>query len=245
MMFAKFILLFLAFLYSGITVAPSPKSQDISSELNKRVTSYSLGPSSLVEALIRVSNDFQVPMGITWMDSPASSANKPFAWKDVTVQEIIEDIAKTQPGYQVQVKNGVVQVSPSRDLIPDDQNFLKLKLESFEAHDDFVESASFKLHMLVTPRKSGQLSIGATGDSKVEVELKNPTVEEALDALAVASNRKIWVVTFVDDSGLTPKGMRRTISLWSLKPQPDEEQPGWDLFRWGDPTPPRVSSTKQ
>jgi hypothetical protein len=213
--------------------------------LNKRITSYSLGPSSLVEALVHVSNDFQIPMGITWVDLPPASAKKPFAWKNVTVREIIEDIGRTQPGYQVQVKNGLVQISPSRDLIPDNQNFLKLRLESFEVHGDFVEIASFKLHMLVTPRKYGQLSIGATGDSKVELELKNPTVEEALDALAVASSRKIWVVTFLDDAGLTPRGMRRTISLWSPRPQPDEEQPGWDLFRWGDTTPSLEATTKQ
>jgi hypothetical protein len=244
-MVARLMLLLVTLQCLGIAAAASPRSHEPSSVLSKHVTSYSLGPSTLVEALVRVSNDFQIPMGIAWVDSPAASTKTPFAWKNVTAQEIIETIVRTQPGYQVQLKKGVVQVSPSYDLIPNNQNFLKLKLESFEAHDDFVEIASFKLHMLVAPRKYGQLSIGATGDSKVDVELKNPTVEEALDALVVASNRKIWVVTFVAGAGITPRGMRRTISLWSPKPQPDEEQPGWDLFRWGDPMPPHAVSTQQ
>jgi hypothetical protein len=244
-MVARFMVLLVALQCSVITVAASLKAPEITSILNRRVSIYGLGPSNLIEALVQVSNDFQIPMGITWVESHTADAKKPYEWKNVTVQEIIEDIGRTRPRYEVHVKNGVVQVSPPRDLIPDNQNFLKLKLESFEAHGEFVEMASFKLHTLVTPQNSGQLSIGATGDSKVDVELKNTTVEKVLDALAVASNRKIWVVTFLNDASLTPKGMRRTISLWSPKPQPDEEQPGWDLFRWGDPTPPLVIFTKQ
>lgn len=237
-MLARLMLLLLTFHFGGITAPPPPTAQEASTVLNKRVADYSLGPSSLVEALVRVSNDFQIPMGIAWVDSPTANARTRFAWKNMTVQEILDDIVRIQRSYDVQFKNGVLQVSPSRELISDNQNFLKLRLESFEAHDDFVEIASLKLHMLVTPRKNGQLSIGATGDSKVHLELTNPTVEDALDALAVASNRKIWVVTFLDDIGLTHRGMRRSISLWNRKPQPDEEQPGWDMLRWGDAMPP-------
>jgi hypothetical protein len=244
-MVARLILLLLLFQYSGTAETSSPGAQDLSSILNKRVTNYNLGPSRLVEALVHVSNDFQIPLGIAWVESPTADAKTPFAWKNATVQEIIDSIVRTQAGYEVRVKNGVVQISPSRDQIADNQNFLKVKLPSFEAHNDFVEMASVKLHMLVTPRKYGQLSIGATGDSRVDLELKNPTVEEALDALAVASDHKIWVVTFIAERGLTPRGMRRTISLWNPKPQPDEEQPGWDLLRWGDPMPPLIASTKQ
>jgi len=118
-------------------------------------------------------------------------AELPFAWKGATVQEIIESIAQTQPGYRVQIRNGVVHVSP-RALIPDRENFLKLKIEAFDVHNDYIELASWKLHTLVTPiRGSYQISIGGTGDSKIDVELKDTTVENILDALVVASNRKI------------------------------------------------------
>jgi hypothetical protein len=244
-MVTRLMLLLLILQSSGTAAALSPRPQEPSSTLDKRVTSYSLGPSSLVEALVHVSNDFQIPMGIAWVDSPTAAAKTPFTGKNLTVREILDNIVSAQPGYEVRVRNGVVQISPSRDLIPDNQNFLKLRIHSFEAHDEFVEIASFKLHMLITPRKYGQMSIGATGNSRVDLELKDPTVEDALDALAGASNRKIWVVTFLDEVGLTSRGMRRTISLWSPKPQPDEEQTGWDLLRWGDPMPPALAAAKK
>jgi hypothetical protein len=244
-MLREIALLLLAFQSSWMVPVAfgTPAPDDLTVKLRKHATNYNLGVFNFVEALIRVSSDFQIPMGIAWVNTPAARAELPFAWKDATVQEIIEAIAKTQPGYQVQVRSGVVYVSPP-GLIPDRQNFLKLKIETFEVHDAYIEVASIKLHMLVTPRIYGQISIGVTGDSKVDVELKNSTVEEALGALVLASNRKVWIVTFIDGAGLTPRGLRRTESLWSDKPQPDEEQPGWDLLRWGDPMPHPSPTTK-
>ncbi len=245
-MLRKIAFLLLAFQSAWMTpvASGSPLPDELAVKLSKHAANYSLGVFNFLEALVRVSNDFQIPMGIAWVDTPAARAELPFAWKDATVREIIEAIAKTQPGYQVQVTNGVVHVSPP-GLIPGRENFLKLKIEAFEVRNDYVEVASWKLHTLVTPiRGSYQISIGATGDSKVDVELKNSTVEEALDALVVASNRKIWIMTFSDDTGLTARGFRRTRSLWTDAPFPDEEQPVWHLQRWGDPMPGASPATK-
>jgi hypothetical protein len=217
----------------------SSDPDDLTAKLSKSVSNYNLGVFNFVGALIRISNDFEIPMGIAWVNSPAAHTELPFAWKKITVLEIIQNIANTQPGYQVDVRDGVVHIWPS-GLIPDRENFLKLRIPAYDVNDAYVEVASFKLHMLVAPRNYGAISIGATGDSKVSLELKNTSVETALDALVVASNRKIWVVTFSDDAKLTARGLRRAESLWSGKATPDEEQPSWDLIRWGDPLPPLV-----
>src|SRR5712692_6379653 len=124
-MLAKTALLLVAFQSSWMVPvgSGSPLPDDLTVKLSKHVTNYNLGVFNFLEALIRVSNDFQIPMGIVWVNSPAERAELPFAWKDATVREIIEGIAQTQPGYQVQIKNGVVHVSP-RALIPDRENFL-------------------------------------------------------------------------------------------------------------------------
>jgi len=67
--------------------------------------------------------------------------------------------------------------------------------------------------------------------------LKNVGVEDVLDALAVASARKIWIVTFSDDPTLTPTGFRRSLTLWNNFPIPDNEQPIWDMLHWRDVIP--------
>jgi hypothetical protein len=227
------------------SLVASSVPNDLNTQLGKHVTDYNLGSLDFVEALIRVSNDFKIPMGIAWVNTPAERAMQPLAWKKATVQEIIEAIVKKHFGYQVQVKNGVVHVSPSA-LIPDRENFLKLKIEAFKVHNTEIEVASWKLRSFLMVRKGNyQISIGSTGDSQVSLVLENSTVEDILDGLVAASNRKIWVVAFSDDTGLTPRGFRRTRSLWTDKPIPDAEQPVWQLMRWGDPMPPAVVAAKQ
>jgi hypothetical protein len=236
------LLLFAVRFSSATAVSPRPpQADDLTVKLGKRVSSYDIGPLSLVGALLRVSNDFRVPMGIVWVNSPSARAEQVFAWKDVTVQEIIEAIAKTQPGYHVEVSHGVVHLFPP---IPDGQNFLKLKIREFNSQHDYIEMASFKLHLLVTPRRYGQISVGVTGDSRVTLELKGATVENILDALVVNSNRKIWIVTFLDDPKLLSTGLRKTRSLFTDAPIPDEEQPTWHLLRWGDPMPDVIATKK-
>jgi hypothetical protein len=97
------------------------------------------------------------------------------------------------------------------------------------------------LHNLITPARFAGFSVGATGDSKVKIDLSNLSVEDALDALAINSNRKIWIVTFSDDTNLTPRGFRRTRSLFTDVPVPDKEQPVWHFLRWDDPLPPAIT----
>jgi len=219
---------------SSLVLATPIASNDITVKLSEHIHNYNLGTFTFVGALIQVSNHFEIPMGIVWTDSPAAHAQLSFGWKEATVLQIIEAIAKTQPGYQVQVADGVVHVVYLGG-IPDTENFLRLQVKSLRVDNDLAEIASWKLHNLISPRHYAGFSTAASMDPKIKLDLKDCTVEQALDALVLASKRKIWVVTFARDGSVTPKGLRRTLSLWSDKPAPDQDQPVWDLLHWGDP----------
>jgi hypothetical protein len=65
---------------------------DLTAKLSKSVSNYNLGVFNFVGALIRVSNDFEIPIGIAWVNSPAAHAELPFAWKNATVLEIIQTL---------------------------------------------------------------------------------------------------------------------------------------------------------
>ena len=218
-------------------------TEELSVKLNKRLSNYNPGVFNFVGALLHVSNEFQIPMGITWVDSPTARAEKPFAWNSATIEEIIQAITETQPGYQVKVRNGVVHIFPAG--LPDAESFLKIKLPGFQTQDTVVEFASFKLHIAVTPMRAPyQVSIAGPGDSQVTVELANCLVEDVLDAFAVSSNRKTWIVTLPDKVTLTPSGFRRTRSLFTDDPIPDDQQPVWYLHRLDDPAPPVLARNK-
>jgi hypothetical protein len=95
-----------SFASAQVNSAP-PVTADLGAKLNKPVHSYDLGTCSPIAALIKVSKDYQIPMGITSVNTPAARTELPFSWPDGTVQEVIESIARTL-GYQVALRNGVV-----------------------------------------------------------------------------------------------------------------------------------------
>lgn len=227
------------------SAVPTPRApDDLSAKLSKRVTNYNLGSGNFLEGLISASRDFQVPMGISWVNAPIPKAQSPLEWKSATVQEIIEAIVKTAPGYELNAKNGIVHVSAPA-LVPEGQNFLKSKIERFEIHGAYIELASFKLHQVVAPQTYAGISLGSPDDSRVTVELKNSTVEDALDALVITSDRKIWLVSFSEDTRLTSRGFHRTKSLFTDAAVSDKDEPVWHLQRWGDPLPPAIANPKQ
>src|SRR6266852_7355757 len=219
------------------------RPEDLDAKLRMNLKSYQLQANNFVEALTRVASDFQIPIGIEWVNPPAAGTRVNLSWKNATIREVLQAIVKTQPGFKMLVGSSVVHVSSS-DLVPDHENPLKLKINAFEVHNVPAELASRQLHDTVKrtllPPKPQQgfgrrEGVGGSGfsnidDPKISVTLKNATVEDVLDALASASARKIWIVTFSDARTLTAAGYRRTLGLWNRAPVPDDEQPVWDMF---------------
>ena len=246
-MFVRLVLLLVLLSESGgyPVVCARPSSDDLTIRLSRHVHNYSISSLNFVAALVRVSNDFQVPMGIAWTNTPDALALRSLAWKDATVEQIISAVAETQLGYKVGKTASVVHIFHG-EAIPEQENFLTLQVKDFHVENDFTELASFRLQNLISPRRYSGFSMAANTDPRINLDLRDSTVQGALDALVLASpKRKIWVVTFSSDSkAVTPEGFRRTMSLWSDKLAPDLDQPVWDLLRWGDPDPPLLAKSQ-
>ncbi|MGH9440150.1 MAG: hypothetical protein ACRD22_20320, partial [Terriglobia bacterium] len=197
------------------------------------------------------------PMGIEWVLTPSATKPVNLSRADATVQEIIEALAKSQPGYEVEIRNRIVHVAPS-GLAHRAQNFLDLRVGDFEVRNEAEEMVNRRLYEVanatVSPPKPqsgtaargiGGSLLGEVGAPNVSVSLRNATVEDVLDALSLASDKRIWVVTFCADKALTPTGFRRTVSLWNNSPIPDSEQPIWDMFEWGRQPPNPLAALRQ
>jgi len=213
------------------------------SKLSTRVEDYSLNADDLVHAFVAVADKCQIPMGIQWVVTPNAKQGVKLFWKSATLMQVLNDISKTQNGYIVQVRNGIVHISNSR--IQSKQSFLTLKLQTFEVKNEIVGMASRKLRgivkLTVLPPKIGPTGVGGNMFAKADegpitLQLADSSVEDILDAFATASSKKIWIVTFVDSYIPTGTGFHRTVSLWNFH-IPDDEQPIWDLFSWSDAVP--------
>lgn len=226
---------------SAVPIHTQAEPAELSAILNTPISEYHLVANNFAEALIQAADAFKIPMGITWVTTPAARTKVDIIWHGVTVQHIIEDVARSQPGYQLEVRNGIAHVF-STDVAPS-QNFLLLKMRKFDVNDTTVDVAKFFLWleikpMLVPPvvHPGGYgVSIASNSDEpKLNLHFQNATVEDILDSLSVASTKKIWIVTFGNTDVLTPIGFRLTSFANSLFP---DEQPVWEMYGWNTPLP--------
>lgn len=231
--------------------APKPGSPvELSAKLHVRARNYALKAGNFGDALLRVAGELRIPMGIEWVETTPALRDVNFFWADATVEEVIKDIVKSQPGYQTETKNGVLHVfAPA--LVADRESFLKVKVPEFDVRGEVVEIAERRLGQIVTanvlppqpPPKpaAGRKAVGGTaftqgaevGDPILTLTLRDATVENVLDALSLASGKSVWVVSFADAGELWPTGFRRTLSPLGNQAGPHAAKPYWELLQWG------------
>lgn len=227
------------------------QSANLDQKLAISVHGYALSADSFVEGLLQVADRFQIPMGVEWIGCPSTRSRIAVGRTDATVREILQKVVETQPGYEMSISNGIVHVFAT--TVPPHENFLLLRIKSFNVRNEIVESAQQKLRDLVRasvvlPKSGGGGIAGSlisnVREPKIDLSIADATVEDVLDALATSSSRKIWVVTFAESADLTPTGFRRTESLHGHVPVSDDEQPIWQTFGWGGPDTLALRATK-
>ena len=229
------VLLFAALISAASCLSQSDKPDDLNQKLSFRVPLGRM-ECTFVECLGETARVFGIPMGISWVNTPNSQQKRAVEYQDATVLEIIQDIAKTEPGYEVSVANNVVHVTTKE--ISADQNFLYLKIPQFSGKGvaAVVKAGLWMLlnqQIAPSPPKGYGASIShRSSDPILDLQFTNASVEQILDRIAVASDQKVWVLTFAADPHLTPTGYRLTESYPSQVIPADNAEPTWDIFRW-------------
>ncbi|HXH51602.1 MAG TPA: hypothetical protein VNM47_19860 [Terriglobia bacterium] len=208
------------------------------------VATYALSENNFPTALAKVAQDFSVPLGIEWVKLPSDPKEVKLAWRKATVREILQSVVRARPGYEMKVGNGIVHVLYA-NAESDKKNFLNIRVRNFRSADEYVAFSKQRLHDIVrstislpVPHAGGNLPsefrevVVSGGEHKATFEIQNGTVRDVMDKMALATDGKIWIVTFDEKAGLTSTGYRRTIySLWNTSATlPDQYQPGWDII---------------
>ena len=205
---------------------------------------YEVAADNFPHALARVAAQFQIPMGIEWISTPATQREIKRSWRSSTVYEVMKSLIKNQAGYDFIIKHGVVDVFP-RGAPTDKSDFLNHRVPKFGAHNEFGRIVSNRLREVMrrtispvpTPGTgvgfAGSSAVGI-GDKQVSFALMNASAREILDRLILATDYKIWIVTYPENRTLTKTGFLRVASFYSDIPVPDEQQPVWTFLRWQD-----------
>ncbi len=224
---------------------PPPGEQGLQVKLRARLENYTIIADSFPQALTKVAAQFEIPMGIEWIRTPATQREIRRSWRHTTAYGVVESLVKSQRGYNFGIANGVVHVFPQGALM-DRSSFLNHRINKFEAKNEFAGVLSYRLRELlkrtVSPSLPSSPALGTgvsiatgAGDRRITFRLVNATVRQVLDKLGLATDFRIWIVTYPED--LTETGFRRVASLYTSSAVPDNEQPVWAFLRWGDALP--------
>lgn len=214
---------------------------ELQARLESNVERYEVSSESFLEALVTVSSDFKLPIGIEGFGRAENARPVRLSFGRTSSREILQRIVDVESGYRLEAGDDIVHVY-HKDLRDDPHNFLNLRVRDFSVTDEYVSIASRRLqrqaHAEIAPRPpvgAGEAGSAASGlgDRHVTIRLHDVTYREALDGLALSADFKVWIVAFSNSVPPMSTGLRRTVTSEGGNPGQDWDQPFWELLPWG------------
>ncbi len=200
-----FLLTYLAF---GYSIAAS--AQALPEKLKQRVEQLPK-PNQPIEQLIEVARQYQIPMGIEWVetldkkippDLPLSSLGN-----TSTVQDVIKLIVGRISGYKVTFGESLVFIYQAQ-VLTSSKNFLNLRIPSIRFSESNLRNAEGSLRQQIritlNPGKYAKGWNGGYGypseegnERKVSLNFQNAKVRDILNGLVAAQGNSAWVVRLI------------------------------------------------
>jgi hypothetical protein len=97
----------------------------------EEVQNYTLEAGSFIEALLKISAQFQLPLGVEWEKTPDTLKPVQFSRIRTTVADIIDSVVVRYSGYEWRTEAGVIH-DFQRYLVNDNRNPLNITIKSFD-----------------------------------------------------------------------------------------------------------------
>jgi hypothetical protein len=197
-----------ALLFTASARAQAPVT--LSVPVSDSVQNFALDAHGLVEALLKVSAQFRLPLGVEWTKNAATMKTIRFSRDRATIAEIIDTVVSACPGYEWRNEDGIIHVF-RRDLVKDSRNPLNIGIRSFDPAPETVGIANNNLYQRVTHAvrhadwAGGIVGsvIGYPGEPVFPFATQNVAARAILDeivtaglAAAVPRMQRNWIVSF-------------------------------------------------
>ena len=186
-----------------VSFAPLAVAQSLESRLAGKVDIFDSERASTIEQLADFGQLFQIPMGIEWLHTTGEKPVRPIHVRDATVQDVLREILKQAPSYQLRISEGVVEIFPA-SLINDRLDFLNLRLPRFRVKNENLFGAEHELRIRIqqllhpTPGFGGGYGgVGLHNDfhiRKITFSGNDLTVRQILNNIAALQGNALWVV---------------------------------------------------
>jgi hypothetical protein len=214
---------------------------------------YSLEANSFIDALLKISAHFQIPVGVEWLKSADTLTPFQLSRHNVTAANAIQSVVSNHRGYEWRMEGGVVHVY-HRDLINDKRNPLNITIKEFDQQPETVAFASNNLFQRVqqfvrTPELHGIAGsvLGYPGEPTFNFAAQNVLVRSILNEIVRAGlsasaphMKRVWISTFPDKPVFSRTGFLEVVPIWNPQFVSNDSQPYWILLAWGDPPPEKM-----
>jgi hypothetical protein len=225
-----------------IGVLNAAQAEQSPATLSKEVAAFNVRGLCLVDALLTLGNQEQVPLGIEYVTREA--LEKPISddFHNATVGQIVQVLLGRGRGYTWRVRDGVLNVS-HRSVASGQANLLDRVLPKFAITKCTVQVASHGLYMDLymhlhpeTTGWAGDFNPGNPQNLIGPLELRNAPVRQILNRLVSANKKGAWIVR-VQPGCLDqlPSGGLWTIIEYEAPPRRYAEDLRHDIFGWGLP----------
>lgn len=233
--------------FCGLSIPSWPQTPV---RLSMLVDDYSLQANSFIDALLKLSLRFLVPMGVEWVKSADTLKPVQFTRTHTTAADVIRVVVSTHAGYAWRMEDGVVHVF-QRDLVKDRRNPLNITID-FDEEPETVTLANNDLFQMVshvarTPELPG-IAYNRFGSAVEPVfsfaarsgparSILSKIVTAGLSA-AMPSMKRVWVATFPENPVYSRTGFLEVVPM--LDPKFVSSQPFWILLSYGEPPPEKM-----
>jgi hypothetical protein len=138
-----------------LIVASASAQQSSSGE----VQNYSLEANNFIDALLKISAQFQFPLGVEWVKTADTLKPVRFSRNRTTVKDIIQAVVSMYAGYDWRTEDGVVHVF-QRDLVKDSRNPLNITVKTFGWNHKMIFSEANSLLAQLVGQVVDPLPIG-------------------------------------------------------------------------------------
>jgi len=179
---------------------------------NKLVNRFNTCGRTLVDSVIELAYEYQVPMAIEYADREATTRPINLEIHNKSLRGMVEAIVKQDQQYRVSFSNDVVDIFSPRAR-EDRSNLLNKVLKDFSVTEMETREADFQLFCAVAQAAGsqgcgGSLAVGQWEPFRITLHLQNARTYEILNAIVAQNGSAIWTVTasnlasFPQSSGL-------------------------------------------
>jgi len=211
----------------------SQKRLSFESKLDGNVEVFDSEGQTLVENVLSLACQYQLPLGVEYLDRGAVSQRLRLQLRGKPVREILLSVVAQAPQYRLGFSGGCVQLYSPRARA-DPSNLLNAVVDNFQVSGvdpQVASAAAFEALVHETAPKTSVVestALGTLGPPTMTLHLKKAKVYEILDTIVANHGAAVWVVRVPPDKLSTLKG-----TLWYIYPL---QPPNWREAVLGDVT---------